>query len=84
MRVTVEFPTVTSQEFPQGLCCVRCEREIPVGTPYAEMITQPGNMEAEDAPAPESAASSIENFRDAVAGAGVGETVCVYCVGENT
>lgn len=35
MSVSLEYDVVTEDEFPNGLRCIRCDREIEPGQPYS-------------------------------------------------
>ena len=30
----VSYPVVTEEDFPDGLCCIRCKRPLESGQPY--------------------------------------------------
>lgn len=66
-----EYEIATRDQFPHGLCCSECRREIPFGTPYKSHIVEAGDLsfvQTED--------STFEEIERA---ASITALVCVYC-----
>ncbi len=37
-RPSLSYPVMLAEEWPHGLGCVECHRQIPPGAPYAEKV----------------------------------------------